>query len=584
MNLQYNKLSLVLLIGLLVVISACSPDNNEIEDFSLNIRLPSDPARLNPMVGNPSFETTTLNSLLFLPLAHYDPISYELSPIMITALKPGEKIEEGEYAGGIKYEYEIVPEAVWDDGKPVTGEDYLFTLKVAKHPLTDAAAWRGILQDIKKVEIDKQNPKKFTVTIGQYFHLAREASCTFDLYPKHIYDPEGIMDKYELALFNDAEELGLLVLNDSLLIQFANDFNGPKYAQEIVSGSGSYLLKNWEVDQFIAMERKVNYWGEKYPERLLLANKPKELIFRIIADENAAITLLKDGSIDLINVKDANAFDNLKASENFEQNYSISTPPLLRYYYIGLNNRVPELNDKDVRRAIAHLIDVDNIIKTLENGYATRQVGAIVPSSPFFNKALEEIDFDPEKAITILDAEGWKDTDNDGVRDKTIRGNKIDMEITYLASQSPLGQKVGLLFQDAAKEAGVKVSMEIKEGRQMSQALYAHDFEASASATGLSLAPYDPYQRWHSDNSATKGNVFGYVNDENDALIEKIRTTEDFESRKEAYLEFQELMYEEQPAVFLYSPTQKFVLNNKYKGVFSSKRPGFVPGAFELKK
>ena len=117
----------------------------------------------------------------------------------------------------------------------------------------------------------------------------------------------------------------------------------------------------------------------------------------------------------------------------------------------------------------------------------------------------------------------------------------------------------------------------------MTESLYGHDFEASASATGLSLAPYDPYQSWHSDNAILgKGNIFGYVNQRNDDLIGQIRDIEDEAGRMQAYKEFQELMYDEQPVIYLYSPVQKFVLNKRFKGLFSDKRPGYFVGSFEL--
>jgi len=341
-------------------------------------------------------------------------------------------------------------------------------------------------------------------------------------------------------------------------------------------------LKAWELDQYIVLERKDNYWGDNYPDRKLLANNPKEVTFRIISEENAAATLLKDGSLDLMLVKDATVFNNLKDSENFDSMFTLATPALSRFYYIGLNNRKPELADKDVRRALAHLIDVDNIIENLESGYGSRQVGTIMPSSGFYDTSLKPIKYDPEEAKAILDSEGWKDTNNNGIRDKMIDGKLEELEIDYLASQRPLGQKVGLLFQDKAKEAGIKINMVIKEGRKMMESIYALDYEASASAVGPSLAPYDPYQRWHSDNSVSKkGNVAGYTNARNDELIEKIRSTNNLEERRSAYLEFQQLMYVEQPVIFLYSPTQKFVINKKYKGLFSTKRPGYFVGSFE---
>ncbi len=560
---------------------SCQSDEKVQQDFTINVHLKSDPARINPMVGNPTTESTEINTLLFQTLAHYDPISYDLSPVLIKEIVPGREITEGDQIGGIIYDYEILEEAVWDDGTPITGEDYLFTLKVAKNPSIDAASWRGLLKDITAVEVDSENPKKFSVTVGRYYHLARESTCTFEIFPKHIYDPEGVMDTYSISQLNNTEALGKEMESDSTLASFAKIFNGPKFTQETVSGSGPYKLKAWEVDQYIVLEKKENYWGSAL-NRTQLKNNPKEITFRIIADENAAITLLKDGSIDLMNVRNATAFDNLKESEVFEEQFTLHTPPLSRFYYIGLNNRKPELADPEIRRALAHLVDVDNIIETLENGYAKRQVGTIMPSTPFYDSSLKPIEYDPQKAIEILDRKGWKDTNGNGSRDKIVNGELVEMEVDFLASTRPLGQKVGLLLQDNAKQAGINVNLVIKEGRKMSEALYGHDFEASASATGLSLAPYDPYQRWHSDNDIRgKGNIFGYVNEKNDATIEQIRNAQDPERRMQAYRDFQTTMYEEQPVIFLYSPVQKFVLSKKFKGLFSNKRPGYFLGAFE---
>ncbi len=576
-----SKIACILTI--LIFFFSCQQDAKPDQDFNLTVRFRSDPAKLNPMVGNATIESTEINSLLFLPLGHYDPESLELKPILAKELSPSFEITEGSHAGGIAFDYEILEDAAWDDGTPVTGEDYLFTIKVAKNPAVDAAAWRGILQDIVEVDIDEENPKKFRVYLKDYFHLAQEVSCTFEIFPKHIYDPEGMLDNVDLGTLNNEEALSALMESDSSLVNFAKEFSSSKYTQEIVSGCGPYKLKNWEVDQYIVMEKKDNYWGAKHNDRFPLKANPKEITYRIIADENAAITLLKDGSIDLMNVMNAENFQNLKDSPGFDTMFTIATPPLSRYYYIGLNNRKPELSDRDVRRALAYTFDVDGIIENLENGYGTRQVTAMMPGYPFYEDSLEPIPFDLEKAKQILIDEGWEDTNGNGVRDKVIDGELVELEIDYLASSSPLGQRVGLLFQDNAKQVGVKVNMIIKESRQLSEALYAHEFEASASAAGLSLAPYDPYQRWHSDNSEVgKGNVAGYINPENDEAIIDIRNEPDFEKRAAAYETFQKTMYEEQPVIFLYSPVQKFVLNNKYKGLFSAKRPGYFVNAFEM--
>ena len=83
-----------------------------------------------------------------------------------------------------------------------------------------------------------------------------------------------------------------------------------------------------------------------------------------------------------------------------------------------------------------------------------------------------------------------------------------------------------------------------------------------------------------SDNSGL--DIVGYTNPDADKYIEKIRMTKDSEERKTAYLKLQEIMHEDQPVIFLYSPMQKIIISNRIKAVTTSKRPGYLANSFQL--
>src|SRR6187551_3095454 len=100
----------------------------ETSSLSVTLRLPNEPESLNPIFSK-SIYAAPLESLILLPVAEYDPVSLALTPLLITHVPTGEKVTEGKHANGKVFKLEFRPEATWADGKPVTGEDYLFTVK-----------------------------------------------------------------------------------------------------------------------------------------------------------------------------------------------------------------------------------------------------------------------------------------------------------------------------------------------------------------------------------------------------------------------------------------------------------------------
>jgi peptide/nickel transport system substrate-binding protein len=78
----------------------------------------------------------------------------------------------------------------------------------------------------------------------------------------------------------------------------------------------------------------------------------------------------------------------------------------------------------------------------------------------------------------------------------------------------------------------------------------------------------DPKQFWHTTSDTPNGfNRFGFGNAESDQLIDEIRRTLDEEKRGELYMRLQEIIYEEQPAIFMYATKDKIAIHKRFKGV-----------------
>lgn len=78
----------------------------------------------------------------------------------------------------------------------------------------------------------------------------------------------------------------------------------------------------------------------------------------------------------------------------------------------------------------------------------------------------------------------------------------------------------------------------------------------------------DPYPFWHSTQIKYPGvNLSGYTNRFVDAQIDKIRSGNKEEDVKKAYAEFEKLLFNDRPAIFLYSPLYRYMVNNFVQGI-----------------
>ena len=518
-------------------------------------------------------------------LMTFDPVSLELVPQLV---KSAPEVR-GNEDGMISYTYQLREEAAWPDGKPVTAKDVAFSFKAMFNPKVNSAPYRGYFDFIGDIVIYPDEPGKFSVIANKKYILAEPAISNMVVLPEHIFDPEKIMASYQLSDLVDPVKAEKLLKSDLALSRFAEQFNGPDFSRkkEFIVGAGPYELDSWEEGNKIVLKRKQNWWADAVVDKnSSLIAYPSEVVFRILKDQKTAATALKAGELDAAGQLDSKDFSELSDNKFVLEQFDLHTPTSANVYYIGINGKNPKLNDKRVRRALAHLIDVDAVIELLYDGYAERLVGPFPKIRPYYHKDLPLIEYDVKKAIALLEEAGWQDSDDDGVFDKMIDGQKVDMELSYLTTQSSeFGSKLSLMFQENASKAKVKVNILSKEFRAISADLSNRDFELVSRAYGLDPLPDDPKQFWHTSSDTPNGsNRWGFGDAESDALIDSIRTTLDETERAVLYKRFQELFYEEQPIIMLFSPKEKIAISKRLKGEPTILKPGFLVNTFEVLK
>jgi peptide/nickel transport system substrate-binding protein len=581
---KYFPLASIISIIILIGYGCESPTEQKIAfkntDNTVYTRLPAEPDRINPCLATSTYSRIVYEQV-FLNLLHFDPNTLQLSPQLAKSRPAIETLPDGQVA----YTFEIHEQATWDNGSPITGEDYAFTLKVLLNPNVKAAHIRSYLEFISDFKIDPDNNKKFTVFTDGTYIIGEAVISGITPIPAYFYDPDNLLAEFSVKEMTDEKTLASINENGDQLKVFAEAFNGQEYSREKISGSGPYRFIEWETGQRIVLERKEEWWGnEMAGEFPLLEAKPDKLVFRIIPDQNAMIAALKDQQIDVASQIDPRSFVELQENEIVKDYFELHTPSSLVYYYIGMNNNDPKLADKRVRRALAHLVNVDELIETLFYGFGERLVGPIHPAKAYYNRDLNLIEYNPEKARALLAEAGWEDSNNNGIVDKEIDGQQVELEIDYTisnASKFATGQSA--IFKEDAKKAGISINIVPKEFSVLIEDTKRRDYEMYSGAWGQDPTVDDPKQLWHSESDTPDGgNRVSFSNAEVDRLIEEIRLTLDEEKRNELLKEFQRLIYEEQPYIFLIAPKDRIAISKRFEASTSTRRPGFFVNTFEL--
>ncbi len=573
--------SVVFLLVFVLLYNACSSSTEKEQPDRVRVRLAAEPKGLNFFFSFSGY-AEQVRSYIFMSLQTYDPRDLQLKPLLIKQAPEIAKIESGEYKGGVAYTFEIREEAEWGDGRPVLASDYLFTHKIVWNPAT-GVPHRHMLKFVQDIIVDENNPRKFTIFTHPTYFLAEELLSTIPIFPEHIYDEKGLMKNVLFKTLRNLEET-----TDENLKQFAEEFKDSKFSHEPVGviGCGAYQLQQWNTGQSIILQKKDKWWGSGLESEndLLMAN-PKTIEFKIIPDNVAAIAALKDGGLDVMSEVEPASFSEMLQNDFVKDRFELSAPPHLSYSYLGLNSKQPPLDDQKVRRALAHLLDIDNAIESVLYNLGERVLSPIHPSKSTYHRGLQPVAYDTEEGKRLLSETGWSDSNSDGVLDKTIDGKLTDLrfKVTYSASNNVAANMIRLFKEDAIK-AGVVLESQPLEFNTLVKEYRARDYDIVFSRWSQMPGADDFRQLWHTDSDTPMGaNRTGFGDAASDAIIDSIAVTLDEETRNQLYLSIQEQIYEAQTYIFLYAPLERIAISNDFKAKTSVLRPGFFVNRFERK-
>lgn len=472
------------------------------------------PQYINPVLSQANDSDRDVTEMVFSGLTKYNSKGEIVANL-------AEKYSIGD--NGKLYEFFLRKDIKWHDGESFTADDVMFTINTIQNPDFRSpirASWIGV--EVEKVD---DYTIKFKLKNAYAPFLA---NTTTGIIAKHIWEK----------------------------IQPADFSLVPQNLEPI--GTGSYKLNKIKKDN----EGFVSYIELKAFGDYNSGLRPfiNEINLYFYPDEETAIKAYNRGQVDnfsLISIKN-------KSLLKGETRSNIEKLNLPRYFAVFFNqSKSTALSDKVVRQALNYATNKKQIIEDVLDGDG-QQVDSPIPAGVWGHADdLKIYDFAQEHAKNILEAARWKDADNDGYREKGIEKLEIELVTTELKEL----QQVANILQEQWSKIGVKTNVKIMDiGGIQQEYIRPREYQALLFGEVLGLDP-DPFSFWHSSQKKDPGlNLSLYDNKKVDNLLRDARQILEPELRLEKYKDFQQLVIDDAPAVFLYGSYQIYLISKKIQG------------------
>jgi peptide/nickel transport system substrate-binding protein len=404
----------------------------------------------------------------------------------------------------------------FSDGTPFTSEDVAYTMKM----LMDPQLHSGTGDAFRSAEgtVDVQTPSVDTVAIT---------------FPARVAGLEPLFDQVAiLSAHSPKKEMAVL---------------GPFYVSEYKAGS------------YVELKRNPNYWKRDaqghplpYLEGLHLdiqRNRDIELL-RFRRGELQLINRLDSESYVRLQKEDANVAHNAGAGLDSDHIWfnQVATAPLSEY-------KKTWFRSAQFRTAISKAINRDDICRVVFAGFAKPAYGPVSPANRFwFNSALPAAKYDPQRALTLLIKAGFRFSNNE-LRDQF--GNRVEFTLVT-NSGNAVREKIAAMLQQDLANIGIKMNVVTLDFPSLIERM-TRTFDYEACLLGLVNTDLDPNGQmtvWlssgenHQWNPSQKTPATTWEA-EIDALMREQATALTDKKRKEKFDRVQQIIYEQQPFIYL---------------------------------
>ena len=299
--------------------------------------------------------------------------------------------------------------------------------------------------------------------------------------------------------------------------------DGGTFGMEPPCFSGPYVLEEWKPNQYVRLTRNPEWTGEE----------PGFDEIRIIPmdDTKTAERAYEAGDLDFTEITLSSL---AQYKDNPPANTVIEEYPSLYYVWLGMNLENPTLQDINLRKAIQHAINVDQVLDAAYFGEAKASTGLIAPGLTGHREApIVPANGDLEKAREYLEKAG-------GPPAEPLTIDALNTSVWKTMAEVIQAQlmQIGIQTEVNVQDSGSfwTLGMESEGDRWKNVQLVLNRF---------SMLP-DPYYAtsWFISDQVGIWNWERFSNEEFDALHKQAVSETDSEERDRIYKKMQDIMEE----------------------------------------
>lgn len=514
------------------------------------------PKTFNPLAATDA-TSSQIGGMMFVGLAETDPYSGETVPHLAKSIevKPD----------NLTYVVTLRRGLTWSDGHPLTADDVLFTWnELIKTGLGNASnrdivMINGKLPSVRKVDdltLEFKTPEPFAPF---------KSNLSAAILPKHIVQP---------VIRNNPKAFdslwGVTAKPESFVV------NGPFLLEEYVSG------------QRIILKRNPTYFMvDKAGNRLPYLSR---YVIEFVQDQNAEILQFEQGRIDSLGVPGNQVFyvKHLQTPE-FTM-YDLGPATGTTFMVLNLNPRKDKMTGKpyvdpkksrwfrdlNFRKAIDYAIRRDQIVQNILMGVGAPLFTAESLASVYLNKDLADgHPYNLEQARAYLKASGFRWNEKNQLLDR--EGNRVEFELITNTGNLER-ESVGVSIKEDLQKLGMKVNFKPIDFNVLVGKMDTSEWESVIlGLTGSPIEPHGGKNVWESTGAL---HLFNQRNPENDQpgadrlepweqeldrLFNLGATVLDQEKRRAIYNQYQQVVYDHLPLIYLYSPKSVIAVRDRIR-------------------
>ncbi len=306
-----------------------------------------------------------------------------------------------------------------------------------------------------------------------------------------------------------------------------------KFGQDYVVqpvGTGPFKFASWERGQRVVLEKNPAYW--RFPVKL------DRVVYRPIVEDQARLTELLTGALDLIVGTPPDYVAQLETNPKVTLLRQVGA----HVWYLGINNQKKPFDDKRVRQALNFAVNKEAIVRDVLKGTGTLSAGPVLPKTWGADGGLKPYPYDPERAKKLLAEAGFPN------------GFSTTLWVPESGSgmQSPVAMST--VVQSNLKAVGVTVTLQTMEWgaylaklRTKEQELFALSWMAGNEDPDMVMYPLLHSSQWTPNGP----NRALYKNDKFDELLHQARLTTDEKKRADLYRQAQRILADDPPWIFV---------------------------------